>query len=458
MISPNDSNYESFAGAGRVKNVQIGFPVELTGTWDATTGYPWKRLMLSGVSVANASPIQMTGTNAVPIDGNTALTSGTKGWLEPDPGAAGYLFLTASTGGASYLAPVRVATTTAGTLATSFENGDTVDGVTLATGDRILIKDQSTASENGVYVVAASGAPSRASDADTGAELYGALVPVTNGTTNGDTLWMCTVNSVPTIGVSNLPWVRLSMSGTGTDNHIVRWNGTGSVQDSGATLTDGNRLTINQRANGSAPDGPGFEVTTGGSAVGAGTGLNGNGFVLRAAEGSAGSGGCQTVLLETYTEGRLGTLSFGVQYSYGDSVLAWIGSGLSGVFDSLFGFGVGGVPGVSGTTASGDTVVGGIITAIGLSSYVTEMGDNDFTGLNSFANTTTFTGSVVSESDATFTPADAATVPVTVQGAASQTANLTEWKNSGGTVLASVSAAGVLTASALNGTYDAGTW
>src|SRR5688500_7583864 len=68
--------------------------------------------------------------------------------------------------GLRWKTPVRVATTANGTLATAFENGDTIDGVALVTGDRILIKDQTTQSENGIYVVAASGAPTRASDAD----------------------------------------------------------------------------------------------------------------------------------------------------------------------------------------------------------------------------------------------------------------------------------------------------
>src|SRR5688500_804482 len=60
----------------------------------------------------------------------------------------------------------RVATTTNGTLATAFANGQTIDGVTLVTGDRILLKNQTTQSENGIYTVNASGAPTRATDAD----------------------------------------------------------------------------------------------------------------------------------------------------------------------------------------------------------------------------------------------------------------------------------------------------
>ena len=61
---------------------------------------------------------------------------------------------------------VRCATTGNGTLASAYANTQIVDGVTLATGDRILIKDQSTASEDGIYIVQASGAPTRSSDTD----------------------------------------------------------------------------------------------------------------------------------------------------------------------------------------------------------------------------------------------------------------------------------------------------
>ena len=91
---------------------------------------------------------------------------------------------------------VRAATAVAGTLATSFENGDTVGGVTIATGDRILIKNQATATENGIYVVNASGAPTRAADADpVASELEkGSYVLVTDGT-YAATGWVVTAYS-----------------------------------------------------------------------------------------------------------------------------------------------------------------------------------------------------------------------------------------------------------------------
>jgi hypothetical protein len=110
--------------------------------------------------------------------------------------------LDAAVAGLSWKQPVRVATTTNGTLTTAFAAGQTIDGVTLATSDRILIKDQSTASQNGIYVVQSSGSPVRATDADSTAELQAATVYVTSGTTNADKAYTQTTDS-PTVGSSH---------------------------------------------------------------------------------------------------------------------------------------------------------------------------------------------------------------------------------------------------------------
>lgn len=152
----------------------------------------------------------------------------------------------AAVAGLSWKQAVRVATTANGTLATGFENGDTVDGVTLATGDRILIKNQTTQTENGIYIVQASGAPVRATDADTGAELVNASCYVQQGTANADKQFVCTTNATITIGSTNITFVEFS-SGSGisgstgsTDNAIIRADGTGgaTVQSSGAAVDD----------------------------------------------------------------------------------------------------------------------------------------------------------------------------------------------------------------------------
>lgn len=115
----------------------------------------------------------------------------------------------------SWKQPVRVATTAAGTLATSFENGDTIDGVVLATGDRILLKDQAAGAANGIYVVASSGAPARAFDMDTASEVMGALLYVIAGTANTGKLFKNTNTTLPTLETTALTFVEFASGAAG---------------------------------------------------------------------------------------------------------------------------------------------------------------------------------------------------------------------------------------------------
>jgi len=125
----------------------------------------------------------------------------------------------------------RAATTANINLANAVENGDTLDGVVLATGDRILVKNQTTQSENGIYVVAASGQPSRALDFDTAAEVdSGDFVFVYSGTANGGTGWVQT-NRPATIGTDPIAFSQFSGAGT-------------FLAGNGLTLT-GNSFSIN---------------------------------------------------------------------------------------------------------------------------------------------------------------------------------------------------------------------
>lgn len=109
---------------------------------------------------------------------------------------------------------VKLATTTAGTLASSFENGDTIDGIVLATGDRILIKNQAAPAENGVYTVAASGAPTRDINADQANELEGLAVYVEQGVTLVGTTWFCKATSI-TVGTTPLFFAWIASDKTG---------------------------------------------------------------------------------------------------------------------------------------------------------------------------------------------------------------------------------------------------
>lgn len=124
-------------------------------------------------------------------------------------------------------ASVRAATTAAVTLSSGLENGDTLDGVTLATGDRVLVKNQATASENGIYVVKASGAPDRALDANSDADITaGMFTFVEQGTVNGDTGWVLTTNGPITLGTTNLAFTQFSGTGTYSASNGVLLTGT----------------------------------------------------------------------------------------------------------------------------------------------------------------------------------------------------------------------------------------
>ena len=102
-------------------------------------------------------------------------------------------------------------------------NGTTHDGVTVATGEIVLVASQSTAAENGLYVVPASGAASRSTLMDAWSEVVGATVIVEEGTTYADTGWLCTGNSGGTLGSSAISW--------------VQWFGSGQYQTANALLT-----------------------------------------------------------------------------------------------------------------------------------------------------------------------------------------------------------------------------
>jgi hypothetical protein len=109
---------------------------------------------------------------------------------------------------------VKAATTEDVNLSSQVEAGDILDGVTLAHNDRILVKNQSTASENGIYIVQPNGAPTRATDFDTAAEVdSGDFVFVDQGTTQANSGWV-QINTPATIGTDAIAFVQFSGAGT----------------------------------------------------------------------------------------------------------------------------------------------------------------------------------------------------------------------------------------------------
>ena len=128
--------------------------------------------------------------------------------------AASKSYVDATINGLDVKNSVHLASTANGTLASAFANGQTMDGVALATGDRILLKDQTDASENGVYTVNASGAPTRATDFDADSEVTaGAFFFVEEGTANADSGFIITTDGTITVGTTNIAFTQFSGSG-----------------------------------------------------------------------------------------------------------------------------------------------------------------------------------------------------------------------------------------------------
>ena len=125
---------------------------------------------------------------------------------------------------------VRVATTANITISTDLNVGDTIDGVTLADGDRVLVKDQSSGSENGIYLAGSS--PVRSADANTSAEVTaGLFVFVEEGTVNADNGFVLTTNDDIVLDTTALTFVQFS--------------GAGQIVAGDALSKSGNTLNVN---------------------------------------------------------------------------------------------------------------------------------------------------------------------------------------------------------------------
>lgn len=148
-------------------------------------------------------------------DPTSALHAATKGYVD------GLL------SGLDVKASVRAATTANITLSAP----QTIDGVSVIAGNRVLVKDQTTASQNGIYVVAA-GAWTRATDADSDAEVTAGLFTfVAEGTANGDTGWVLSTNDTITLNTTALTFTQFSSAG------VITVSGTSALTKTGNALS-----------------------------------------------------------------------------------------------------------------------------------------------------------------------------------------------------------------------------
>lgn len=195
-----------------------------------------------------SSVIVAAGTNAFTGDqsvGGNKLTS--VGTPVSGTDAANKNYVDAMATGLDFKASVRAATTAAlpaatyangssgvGATLTANANGALAaqDGVTLVAGDRLLVKNQATGAQNGIYTVTQVGDASnpfiltRATDADTATELNaGAFAFVEEGTTNADVGFVCTTNNPVTIGTTALSFTQFSSAGSYTQGNGIAITG-----------------------------------------------------------------------------------------------------------------------------------------------------------------------------------------------------------------------------------------
>lgn len=230
---------------------------------------------------------------------------------------------------------VRAATTGPITLS----NTQTVDGVALTSGDRVLVKDQSTGSQNGIYVVA-SGSWTRAADADSAGDITGgSFVFVEEGSVNADTGWVCTNDGTVTIGTTALTFTQFSGAGqleagsglTKVGNTLAVGAGTGITVNADDVALTGQALALHNLATN------GVIVRTGSGTV-AGRTITGTADKITVTDGDGVSGNPTVTIASTYagqnTIVTLGTVTTGtwnataVALQYGGT-----GANLSGATD-----------------------------------------------------------------------------------------------------------------------------
>ena len=216
----------------------------------------------NGVTLANAPSVTGTwanlgGVTTVDINGgtvdgaiiggaSTAAISGTTGSFSGNvtgaaPSSGGHLttktYVDGLLAGLAKRGTVRAATTADITIATALNNGDALDGVTLADDNLVLVKNQSDAEENGIYVVGAS--PARDDLYDTYDEHCGSIIHVQEGSANADKIFQCTSNAGGTLNTTAIVWSNIVPGSGGTVTQVVA--GTGL---SGGTITSTGTLAV----------------------------------------------------------------------------------------------------------------------------------------------------------------------------------------------------------------------
>jgi len=201
-------------GASNANLVAIGNLAKTDGNLIVGNGSTW---VAENGSTARASlglgTISTQASNSVSISGGSITGLGTP---SNNTDAATKVYVDGLITGLKTRIICRVATTANITTATDLQAGDALDGVTLAQGDRVLVKNQSNATQNGIYLTAASGQnASRDPEFDTVAELAGQMVITQEGSAGADKFFLCTTDNSGSIGSVNITFTVVQPSNVG---------------------------------------------------------------------------------------------------------------------------------------------------------------------------------------------------------------------------------------------------
>jgi hypothetical protein len=228
-VQAYDADLQAIAGLTSAADKGIQFTGSGTaGTYDLTTA---GKALLDDASASAQRTTLGLGTIATQDASNVSISGGSvTGLGEPSANsdASTKSYVDQAVAGLRTRIIAEAATTANIDLTADLENGDSLDGVTLVTGDRVLVKDQTDDTANGLYIVVASGTASRDPQFDTIAELSGQMIVVNQGSTNDNKIFLCTTDTDAILGSTSITYTVITPSNVGTVTSV-------GVADSGAS-------------------------------------------------------------------------------------------------------------------------------------------------------------------------------------------------------------------------------